>query len=123
MPTRRGPTRPTKRGRHRTQPVPSARALGEMLKQLRLERGFSFDAFVGETELGRGYVSELERGLVVPTLRTLERVATALNLTVADLVLTDATARERLFALTRNLSEDVIARLIRQAESAARESD
>lgn len=52
---------------------------------MRLDAGFSFDAFVEETGLGRGYVSELERGLVVPTLDSLERVAKALGVPVRDL--------------------------------------
>ena len=57
---------------------------------------FAFDAFVEETGLGRGYVSELERGLVVPGVGTLSRVAKALGVTIADLVSGD-TERERLF--------------------------
>jgi transcriptional regulator with XRE-family HTH domain len=41
-------------------------------------------------------VSELERGLVVPTIGTLARVARALEVTIADLVAGE-TDRERLF--------------------------
>jgi transcriptional regulator with XRE-family HTH domain len=61
-----------------------------------VETEFAFDAFVEETGLGRGYVSELERGLVVPGVGTLARIATALGVTIADLVVGD-TDRERLF--------------------------
>lgn len=50
----------------------------------------------------RGYVSEMERGLVVPNVRVIERVAKALEVTMADLVLGES-PRERLFALTRGL--------------------
>lgn len=59
-------------------------------------------AFVEETGLGRGYISELERGLVVPNVRVIERVAKALEVTMADLVLGE-TARERLYEITRHL--------------------
>jgi transcriptional regulator with XRE-family HTH domain len=70
---------------------------------LRFEQAFTFDAFVEETSLGRGYISELERGLVVPTVRALAQIAKALDITIADLVLGD-TDRERLFAETRTVS-------------------
>lgn len=63
---------------------------------LRKTAEFTFDAFVEETGVGRGYLSELERGLVVPTIGTLARVARALELTIADLVVGE-TERERLF--------------------------
>lgn len=66
------------------------------MRTLRRDADYSFDAFVEETGLGRGYISELERGLVVPTIGTLARLAAALDVTVADLVLGDSD-RERLF--------------------------
>lgn len=71
--------------RHRKVPHAGALALGKRVRAMRLDAGFSFDAFVEETGLGRGYVSELERGLVVPTLDSLERVAKALGVPVRDL--------------------------------------
>ena len=100
-----------KKGRHRKEPDPQAKALGARVKLLREERGFNFDAFVEETGLGRGYVSELERGLVVPTIHALAKVATALELTIADIVAGDS-PRERLFAATRGLSPTQIDRLL-----------
>lgn len=71
---------------------------------------YNFDAFVEETGLGRGYISELERGLVVPNVNTLATVAAALELTIADLVAGDS-LREELFLLTRTLSEAELKRL------------
>lgn len=114
MPTRAG-GRPRKevRRRHRTRPEPMAAAVGRRVRALRKELDFRFDAFVGESELGRGFVSELERGLSVPTILTLAKVARALGLTVADLVVTDATARERLFEATRGLEDAEVEELIR----------
>lgn len=82
--------------RHRGHPDPLAARVGARIRQLRKAAEFTFDAFVEETSLGRGYLSELERGLVVPTIGTLARVARALELTIADLVVGD-TERERLF--------------------------
>lgn len=94
---RPGGTKPRPaRSRHRERPDPLAARIGQRIRQLRTETDFPFDAFVEETGLGRGYVSELERGLVVPGVGTLARVATALGVTIADLVAGDS-ERERLF--------------------------
>lgn len=84
------------RSRHRERPDPLAARIGARIRQLRTDAEFPFDAFVEETGLGRGYVSELERGLVVPGVGTLARVANALGVTIADLVSGDS-ERERLF--------------------------
>lgn len=102
------------RSRHRERPDPLAARIGQRIRQLRTETEFPFDAFVEETGLGRGYVSELERGLVVPGVGTLARVASALGVTIADLVCGD-TDREKLFdelrgrpaALVRSLRDTV----------------
>lgn len=93
--------------RHRERPDPLAARIGQRIRQLRGETEFAFDAFVEETGLGRGYVSELERGLVVPGVGTLARVAEALNVTIADLVTGDS-ERERLFDELRGRSTTVI---------------
>lgn len=77
---------------------------------MRREQEFSFDAFVEETGLGRGYVSELERGLVVPGIGALSRIAAALEVTLADLVIGNSD-RERLFDDTRTLPTPAIRKL------------
>lgn len=79
-------TRTTANRRHRATPERVSAELGARIRKLRRERGFSFDAFVGETDLGRGYVSELERGLAVPSLVTLCRVAEALEVSLVELL-------------------------------------
>jgi transcriptional regulator with XRE-family HTH domain len=95
------------RSRHRERPDPLAARIGHRIRQLRRESAFAFDAFVEETGLGRGYVSELERGLVVPGVGTLARIAAALDVTIADLVCGD-TDRERLFEELRGRPSSVI---------------
>lgn len=77
-----------------------AARVGKRIRDLRQAAGIPFTDFVELTGLGRGYVSELERGLVVPTVGTLARVAAALEVTIADLVL-EAGDRESIFALLR----------------------
>ena len=104
--------------RHRKEPEPTAKAIGTRIKRLRKEADYNFDAFVEETGLGRGYISELERGLVVPTVTALEKVATALRLTVADLVLGD-TDREKLFDATRRLNSKQVKNLLKAAQDRA----
>ncbi|MBX3213646.1 MAG: helix-turn-helix transcriptional regulator [Labilithrix sp.] len=95
------------RSRHRDRPDPLAARIGQRIRDLRSETAFAFDAFVEETGLGRGYVSELERGLVVPGVGTLARVARALGVTIADLVSGDSD-RERLFDELRGRPASVI---------------
>ena len=95
------------RSRHRERPDPLAARIGQRIRSLRSESAFAFDAFVEETGLGRGYVSELERGLVVPGVGTLARIARALGVTIADLVSGD-TDRERLFDELRGRPASVI---------------
>lgn len=97
--------------KHRSKPDPYAARVGGRIRALREEADISFDAFVGETGLGRGYVSELERGLVVPTIKTLARVARTLEVTVADLVLDDST-RAEIYEATRSMTERELAALL-----------
>lgn len=96
MASRARPRTRAKGSRHRTEPHAVAARVGARIKRFRLASDFTFDAFVEETGLGRGYISELERGLIVPTVGALERVASALEVTLADLVLGE-TDREKLF--------------------------
>lgn len=107
--------RTRKSARHRTKPDALARAVGQRIRRLRLEQEFTFDAWVEETGLGRGYISELERGMVVPTIHALKKVADALQLPLADLVVVGQSDRERLFELTRSLDSATVSELLRTA--------
>jgi transcriptional regulator with XRE-family HTH domain len=105
------PSRRQAAPRHRKKPDPLARAVGVRVRQLRDERAFTFDAFVEECGLGRGYISELERGLVVPTITALAKLAKALEVPVADLVTGDS-LREQLFEATRDLVDGEVKKLL-----------
>ncbi len=107
---------------HRSEPDEYAEMIGKRIKALRLERGINFDAFVELTGLGRGYVSELERGLVVCSIRTLETVADVLELAVADLVL-EGSPREQLFGITLTLADRDVKKLLQQATAMAAKND
>src|SRR3984885_14312439 len=114
MPTRRRATNI----RHRSKPDPFAKSVGARVRALRAEKDWSFDAFVEETGLGRGYISELERGLVVPSLTLLAKLAVALDVTLADLVIGDS-KRDLLYELTRAMTERDVAVVLKKAEDLA----
>jgi transcriptional regulator with XRE-family HTH domain len=121
MPMAPQPKRKKAGRRHRATPDRLAQEFGVRLRRLRHEADFTYDAFVEETGLGRGYVSELERGLAVPTLGTLAKIARALQLPIADLVLGDS-VRERLYEVTRSLGPADLASVFACAEEAARKA-
>lgn len=59
---------------------------GMALKNARLSAGLTQEALSDLSGLDRTYVSGAERGLRNPTLATLNRLASALNLTVSELL-------------------------------------
>ncbi len=99
--------------KHRTTPDPLAAKIGARIRELRQESSITFDAFVEELGAGRGYVSELERGLVIPSVTILARVADILDVTMGDLVLVGGTPREQVFDATRKMPAAVVRRLAR----------
>jgi transcriptional regulator with XRE-family HTH domain len=56
------------------------------LRELREERGESQRSLAALTGITYAYISEMERGLKVPSLTTIIRLALALNCEVSDLV-------------------------------------
>jgi transcriptional regulator with XRE-family HTH domain len=61
-------------------------ALGQRIRQLRTERGWRQIDLAEETGIHENYVSELEMGQKEICLRTLQLVAGAFDLQVADLL-------------------------------------
>ncbi|GLK80048.1 helix-turn-helix domain-containing protein [Methylopila turkensis] len=59
--------------------------LGPNLRALRQERGLTLDRLAGMSELTRGYLSLVERGLKTPSITALLRVANALQVNIAQL--------------------------------------
>lgn len=74
-----------------------------------------------ESELGsKGHLSNLERGLAVPNVRTLQVIADRLGVLLLDLVtFPDGSDRQRLVDLTRAMPKGTIRRLIKECEGAA----
>lgn len=54
------------------------------IRRLRVAKGISQDDLALEAEIERSYVGHLERGKKNPTVETLEKIARALNCTVAE---------------------------------------
>ncbi|WP_260093298.1 helix-turn-helix domain-containing protein [Phaeobacter inhibens] len=58
---------------------------GKRLRALRKERGYSQESFALTVELDRTYIGGIERGERNPGLKTIVRIADALDVPVADL--------------------------------------
>lgn len=63
-----------------------AAVFGRVLREVRLKRGLSQRALAERCESNVPYISELERGLKVPTLTMILRLAAALECRVRDLI-------------------------------------
>jgi len=57
--------------------------VGDNLRQLRTAKGLTLDRLAGMSELTRGYISLVERGLKAPSIAALMRMAAALDVNVA----------------------------------------
>jgi transcriptional regulator with XRE-family HTH domain len=60
--------------------------LAKNLRLLRRKKGWSQEAFAEEAGLHRTYVSDLERGSRNPTITVVDKLATALGVTVGQLL-------------------------------------
>ena len=67
-------------------PHPEAELFGARLRELRDDRGESQRSLAELTGITYAYISEMERGLKVPSLTTIIRLAHALKYEVTDLV-------------------------------------
>jgi transcriptional regulator with XRE-family HTH domain len=69
------------------------RALGERIRLERLRRRLSLDQIAARAEVSRSMLSAVERGAKVPTLLVLDRIATALDTSIARLLSDEQSAR------------------------------
>ena len=61
-------------------------AFGDRVRELRKEAGWSQEEFADQCELDRTYVGGIERGERNLALRNIQKVADALDLTIAELM-------------------------------------
>ncbi len=59
---------------------------GRVVKQLREERRYSQEALADRANLNRTYLGEVERGVAVPSLATIAKIANAFNLSASELI-------------------------------------
>ncbi len=63
-----------------------AGAFGRVLRRLRLEAGYTQEGLAHEADLRRTYVSILELGQQQPTLTTILKAASALDMSASELM-------------------------------------
>jgi len=66
--------------------VTPEKAFGQVLREKRLERGLSQERLGFESGYHRTYISLLERGQKSPSLGTIFRLATALNIAPSEIL-------------------------------------
>ncbi len=59
--------------------------LAKNVRRLRKEGGYTQEAFADHANLHRNYCSDIERGIRNPTVTVLEKLATALNVSIGTL--------------------------------------
>lgn len=59
---------------------------GARVRELRLSRGYSQEAFAAKCDLDRSYLGGVKRGERNLALRNIEAIANALEITLADLM-------------------------------------
>lgn len=62
-----------------------AKLLGERIKTLRKERNLSQEDLAIQANINRSFMGEIERGQASATVDSLEKIATALEMTIEDL--------------------------------------
>jgi transcriptional regulator with XRE-family HTH domain len=62
------------------------REFGRALRRVRMEKGLSQEELGFRAELHRTYISQIERGTKSPSLKTITRLAKALQITASELV-------------------------------------
>jgi transcriptional regulator with XRE-family HTH domain len=104
----------------RTKPNALALAIGRRIQALRAEAGLTLEQVAYTSELGsKGHLSNLEKGLVMPTVATLKVIADRLDVLVADLVTDPRDGdRAKLIELTRGLPRGVLHKLVKELTAA-----
>ncbi|MRG96955.1 helix-turn-helix domain-containing protein [Polyangium spumosum] len=95
-------------------------SIGERLKAFRLAAGLTQEEVAeghdpDESFANKGHISSIEHGLANPTVETLQRIAEALGVELVDLVVSpDESPRHALIALSRTLSDEALAEILKK---------
>jgi len=100
----------------RTTPDSDAKAIGRRIRALRKEVGLTMEKLAYESDLGsKGYLSDIEKGLALPTVKTLRVLAERLGVLPLDLLTDpDRDPRQMLVDRTRHLPAGAVRELLRQ---------
>ena len=102
----------------RTAPHALAKAVGKRIRQLREEAGLTLEKLAWESDLGKGHLSDIEKGLAVPNIITLQRLADRLGVLIVDVVnFPDRDDRQKLVERSRRLSAATIRAILKQTAS------
>lgn len=98
-----------------------ALAVGRRIRALRVSAGLTMEKLAYESALGsKGHLSNIEKGLVRPTIHTLKAVADHLGVLPLDLLtFPDDDLRQALIDQTRHLPAPALQKLRREAERLA----
>jgi transcriptional regulator with XRE-family HTH domain len=100
-------------------PDPLSQRVGARIRELREEQGLTLEKLAYESDVGsKGFLSDIERGLARPTLRTLTALADHLGVALLDLVTFPAQGeRQELVDRTRRASAAQIRAWLAEAPS------
>lgn len=62
------------------------KTVGKVISEFRKKKGISQEVLSGLADIGRTHLSAIERGERKPTLETLYRISTALDVKMSDIV-------------------------------------
>lgn len=68
-------------------PVLDSKTVGNVIAEFRKNKGISQEVLSGLADIGRTHLSAIERGERKPTLETLYRISTALDVNMSDIVI------------------------------------
>jgi transcriptional regulator with XRE-family HTH domain len=102
----------------RTKPDPLASKIGARVRGLRKELGLTLEQLAYSCDFSKGQLSTIEKGLAVPTAKTLRVLAEGLEVLPLDLLtFPENSAREKAIDLTRKLSRKELDALLTRLRS------
>ena len=105
----------------RTESDPLTAKIGARLRSLRLERNLSISELGEATEISKGHLSSIERGLAAITVQTVVRLAKGLGLPPFYLLASPSDdARDDIVELIRQLPAAELGRLRRELTKSAK---
>ena len=91
----------------------TVKAFARRLAELRTARGLSLTALGRRVRRPNSYISQLERGRVVPSLKSIERLANALEVEIYRFFLDASATPEAVKPLTIRVQEEPLLQLFR----------